>query len=376
MNPKVGPLGLKECENWYLSFLKDKEEKLIEELGFRRIKTQKKVFYSEQGKIVYSFVYIKPENGQAFSPLRRFLELDKYKNMSEDFRNKLIMKATRTTYQKAVEDIHESFNFRISKKTLNRYVIESTKYVDLVQEAEVGQNILLADGTKVRNGKKGHHEVMAVMSLNYETNSSSLTAFEINTPPKEIAAKIDLNKYAVFVGDGELGLRNFCNEKTPFHLCHQHAINDVSFYLWKEGMTKKEKDPSMAQFKAILYTLQNSTKKYWEDKDTERLTKRILTTKDELRSLAADFSIKEKHHASRYIMDHIDHMVTASKLALIGIKVPFTTNHAERLMQEVGIRTKKKGMNWTEQGLKAILQPTLKRYFLPKERRNYKEVFT
>jgi hypothetical protein len=37
-------------------------------------------------------------------------------------------------------------------------------------------------------------------------------------------------------------------------------------------------------------------------------------------------------------------------------------------MQEIGVRTKKKGMNWTEKGLKAILNLVLKRYFLPKER--------
>ena len=375
MTPLTCPLGL-ECENWYLSFLQDKEKKLIEELGFKRIKTQKKIFYCEQGKIVYSFVFVKPESFPAFSPLRRFLGIEKYQNMSEDFKNKLIMKATRTTYQKAIEDIHESFSFWISKKTLNRYVIESTERVNVIQEAEEDQNILLADSTKARNGKKGHHEIMAVMSLNYQTNSSSLTAFGVNIKPKELAQKIDLSKYKAFVGDGDLGLRNFFNETTPFQLCHHHAISDVSFFLWRDGMSKKERDPLINRLKATLYTLQNSTKKYWNDRDNERLTKRIIQTKEDLRSLAVDFSIKEKHQAARYIMDHIEHIVTASKLALLGIKVPWTTNHAERLMQEIGIRTKKKGMNWTEKGIKAILQPILKRYFLPKERRNYKEVFT
>lgn len=65
-------------------------------------------------------------------------------------------------------------------------------------------------------------------------------------------------------------------------------------------------------------------------------------------------------------MDHIEHMVTAANLALVGIKVPWNTNHAERLMQEMGIRTKKKGMNWTEKGLKAVLNMVLARYFLPR----------
>lgn len=364
----------REDTNWYISFLKEKEGELISETGYKRIKTQKKTFFSEQGKITYPFVYVKPDNGRSFSPLREYLGIGKYQNMSPDFRNKLVMKASRTTYQKAVEDITDSFRFKISKKTLNRYVINTAGNLEITQEASDEQNVLLADSTKVRDGKGGHHEVMAVMSLDYETNSSSLTAFGINARPKELADGIQLGRYKAFVGDADLGLRNFFNEKTPFQLCHRHAITDVSFFLWKEGMNKKEREPLMRKFKSVLYTLQNSTKKYWRSNKTGRLVNRIIKTRRNLRSLAAEFSARGKHEAARYVMDHIDHMVTASKLALLGTKVPWTTNHAERLMQEMGVRTKKKGMNWTEQGLKAVLNLVLKRYFLPIERRNYKEV--
>ena len=41
-------------------------------------------------------------------------------------------------------------------------------------------------------------------------------------------------------------------------------------------------------------------------------------------------------------------------------------------MQELGVRTKKKGMNWSEKGLAAITHLTLARYFAPQKRRNYK----
>jgi hypothetical protein len=295
--------------------------------------------------------------------------------MSPDFKNKLAMKASRTTYQKAVEDINESFDFKISKKTLNRYVIETAAELEVAKEAGDEQDVLLADSTKIRDGNKGHHEVMAAISLDYAANSSSLAAFGINAKPKEMARSIEIERYKAFVGDADLGLRNFFSGKIPFQLCHQHAINDVSFYLWREGMNKREREPLMRKFKSVLYTLQNSTKKYWRCNKTGRLVNRIIRTRKNLRSLAAEFSARGRHEAARYVMDHSEHMVTASKLALLGTKVPWTTNHAERLMQEIGVRTKKKGMNWTEKGLKAVLNLVLKRYFLPKERRNYKEVF-
>jgi hypothetical protein len=365
----------REETNWYISFLKEKEKKLISELGYKRIKTQKKLFYCEHGKFCYPFIYVRMPNGKSFSPLRDCLGIYKNNKMSQDFKNKLVMKASRTTYQKAVEDISDSFGFKLGKRTLNRYVIDEGNKVQPCGHPQDSQNILLGDSTKVRNGKGGHHEVMGLMSLDYAGNSSSLTAFDVNEKPKEIAKRIDFSLYEVFVGDADLGLRNFFKEKLPFQLCHRHVITDVSFFLWKGGMGKKVREYFVRKLESILYTLQNSTKKYWKTNNTGRLVNRIIRTKKNLRSLAAEISTQEKHDAARYIMDHIDNMTTAANLALVGIKVPWTTNHAERLMQEIGVRTKKKGMNWTERGLKAILHIVLRRYFLPKERRNYIEVF-
>lgn len=364
-----------EKQNIYLRFLQEKEETLIKSLNLNIIKTQKKVFYCEFGKIKYNFKYVKNEKGKLFSPLREYLNLGIYQNMSPDFKNKLMMKASRTTYRKACEDIYDSFGFYLSRKTLNKYVIENGSKIEIIQKPKSEENILIGDSTKVRNGKKGHHEVMGVLSLNYEEKSSSLTAFEINISPSEIASKIDISRYSAFVGDADLGLRNFFKDKIPFHLCHQHAINDVSYFLWRDGMKKIDKKELMNKFKSILYTLQNSVKKYWTDKNDIRLINRIIKTKESLREFSAELSILQKHDSARFIMDHREHLVTAARLALIGIKCPWTTNHAERLMQEIGIRTKKKGMNWTENGLKAMLNMVLKRYFLPQKQRNYKEVF-
>jgi hypothetical protein len=361
-------------QDMFLTFLIDKEKKLLKESDCKAIKTQKKTFYCEFGKIVYSFRYIKKEGQTCFSPLRQYLCIGgPYQNMSFDFKAKLIMKATRTTYQKAVEDIRDSFCFSMSKKTLNNYVIKTKDY-DVTQEPAEEQNILIGDSTKIRNGKGGHHEALALISLDYETNDSSLTAFGINESAKAMSEKINITKYKAFVGDGDLALRNFFKEKIPFHLCHHHAINDVSFFLWKDGMKKELRLPIERKFKAALYTLQNSTKKYWKTNKPGRLVNRIIRTRKVLTSLAAELTTLEKFQAARYIMDHRDHMLTAAKLALVGIKCPWTTNHAERLMQEIGIRTKKKGMNWTEKGLKAMLNLVLKRYFLPQNRRNYKEI--
>jgi len=370
----ISPDKREQEQSWYISFLKEKEKTLISQLKCKRIKTQKKVFFCEEGRIEYMFTYVKLEEGAVICPLRGYLGLGQYQSMCQDFKNKLVMKASRTTYQKAVEDIRDSFGFTLAKKTLNRYVLKEAGPLEITQEPRDSEKILIADSTKVRDGHGGHHEVTGVMSLDYENNTSSLLASKVNIPSRDIADNIDLSQFVVFVGDADLGLRNFYKDKLEFQLCHQHAITDVSFFLWKEGMKKSEREPIMKRYKAILYTLQNSTKKYWRDNKTRRLVNRIIKTRKSLNSLAAELSTKGRFEGSRYIMEHKEHMITAAKLALIGIKVPWTTNHAERLMQEVGVRTKKKGMNWTERGLRAILNLVLKRYFLPAEQRTYKEI--
>ena len=364
-----------DTQQAYISFLQNKENELTN--GKKIVKTQKLTFYCETGKYIYSFRYVKSSSGKLSSPLRDYLGLEKHKNMSLDFRHKLAMKASRTTYRKCSEDIHESFGFLLCAKTINKYVKKDAININLCQNTTDAQNILIADSTKVKNGKKGHHEVLCAISLDYEKNSSSLTAFGVNKIAKDISDKIDYSKYKAFVGDGDLALRNFFNEKLPFHLCHIHAIRDMSFFMWKDGLKKEERDKIMRRFEAILYTLQNSTKKYLKTKKKMcRLVSRIIWAKRELMQLAIYLDSINMLQASRYINVHSEHLMTASKLALAGIKCPFTTNHAERLMLEIGTRTKKKGMYWSELGLNAMLHMVLKRYFLPKNQRNYKEVFT
>lgn len=363
-----------DTNNWYITFLKDKEKELVNKSGFKRVKTQKKVFYNENGKFEHNFTYVQSPNG-LISPLREYLGIKKNKNMSDDFKKKLIAKASRTTYQKAVEDIYDSFGFWLSRKTLNRYVLYSESGVDISEEPRPEEKILTIDGTKAKSKNKGQkHNIRCVMSLDHKNKTSSLLSFNINSSPEDISKGIDLSQFTVLVADGEPALQRLCAPHMKFQLCHPHAIRDLSFRMWQSKMDKKLRKHYTNKLEVILYILQNSTKKYWIDYDNERLIRRILKTKDDLKALALEFKNNGKFECSSFISDHINHLVTAAEMALLGVHVPWTSNNIERLMQEVGIRTKKKGMNWTEKGLRAILNIVLKRYFTPKNERIYKNI--
>ena len=380
------PLERQELKD-YLILLVEKERFLVEQLcgkrysrkkeDFIRCKTQKKTILTKFGKVRHTFAYVKEKaTGRTFSPLLEQLRIPPYQRLSHDFKQVLSRKASRSTYQLGVEDIEDSFGFGISRQTLHTYVKQTCSAISCISEPNPEHKILLADGTKVRNGKKTRHHEVRVLASYGEGNDKAILAQEINKEWQEIAKEIDFEQYKVLVADGETGIQeNLCKGHMRFHLCHLHAINDVSFYLWKNGCGRKEGKPYINRLEQLLYTLQNSTKKYWRDKDIMRLARRVRRTKRSVKELADLLIVKGFVEAGEFLQRHVNHLTTASELAPSGLKVPFTTNGMERLMQEIGKRTKKKGMYWSEDGLQRILSMVLKRYVLPKNRRTYIEIF-
>jgi len=380
------PLGEEELKD-YLILLVEKEEFLVEQLcgnkysrektGFRRCKTQKKTILTKFGKIRHAFLYVKEKTtDRIFSPLLEWLEIPPYHRLSNNFKQVLSRKASRSTYQLGVEDIEDSFNFSICRQTLHTYVKQTCSAISCVGEPNPDHVILLADGTKVRNGKKTKHHEVRVLASYGEYNDKVILAQEINNGWKEMAEDVDFEQYQVLVADGETSIReNLCKGHMRFHLCHLHAINDVSFYLWRNGCGRKEGKPYINRLKQLLYTLQNSTKKYWKDGDIMRLARRVRRTKRSVTELADLLIVKGFVEAGEFLQRHVNYLTTAAELAPTGLKVPWTTNGIERLMQEIGKRTKKKGMYWSEEGLQRILNMVLKRYVLPRNRRTYIEIF-
>jgi hypothetical protein len=81
----------RDTQNWYMNFLQEKEKSLISQLPCKRIKTQKKIFYCEQEKIKYPFVYVILNNCTVICPLRKYLDFGKHQNMNTYFRNKVFV---------------------------------------------------------------------------------------------------------------------------------------------------------------------------------------------------------------------------------------------------------------------------------------------
>lgn len=373
----------------YICFLQDLEGKLVEKLcgekysrvksACRRAKTQAKQICTKFGKIRYRFAYVKDKTGRLFSPLLEHLGIPTYKRMSDDLRDLLRDKASKMTYADAAEDIANSFGFRLHKQTLWRMNQEPGGLAFV--EPDEGHSILLADGTKIRSNRGGHHEPKAVMSIKPGSKKrkpeKSLLAFGVEESWEELAKDLDFSNFKVLVGDAEPGLmHNLVKPHMRFQLCHLHAERDLSLFLWKDGLPKLARNEFMKPFKKILYTVQSSTEKYFVDKNKARLRRRLLWANEDIDILARKIERMGLTEASGFLERNKKYLFTSAALAIReGLRVPWTTNQMERLMKELGKRTKKQSMRWSASGLGVILRAVLKRYFLPPENRNYKKIF-
>lgn len=370
----------------FSEFLIEKEEKLVCQLcgvknsrnnlsEWRRHKTRESTIYTENGAFTHQFKILRhKQTKETICPLKDFLGILPKQRISEDLKQKIFSKLSLGTYQRTSEDVNNSFNLHYTRQHIHYLFKKHESQADIIFEQNKIDKILMGDGVKTCGNK---FETKVLTSLD-ENNTSSLLAKKINVSWEELLNNMDLSQYEVFVGDCEPGLKQALIARgVRFHNCHVHAIRVFGYFLWKDGVKKEERKSVLPFLESLLYTLQNSTKKFFVDKDVSRLQNRISKTRYGLETLAKQCLERGYQYSAAYLENNKDYLVTAAEVAIEkGLVVPWTTNQIERCMREIGFRTKKKGMNWSKEGLNRIVNLLLKRYFLPMQERFYKNYFT
>lgn len=138
-----------------------------------------------------------------------------------------------------------------------------------------------------------------------------MLALEVNDEWPTIEAE-------VLVSDDEPGLTGAVKAERR-QLCILHAIKYLLFTLWKEGMSKEERDETARAIRKALFTLVNSTRKHLKDGDIERLRARIDRTLRELHEMARELRERGYPKAAAFVAKHARFMVTFAELALDGV---------------------------------------------------------
>jgi hypothetical protein len=287
------------------------------------------------------------------SPILECLGVKRCK-YSKDLRFKLAEYASKMSYEDASLEFETATGIHVPKRTIHRFVheiaqplLETNKPKSQPQPETAS---LMGDSTEVRALASREMNMVHVLI----SNSGQLLHLDVNNEWPRCKAYI-------LVSDNEPGLTNAVDAKNN-QLCILHALKYLLFTLWGDGMSKDDRLKVEVAVKQALFTLVNSTKKHFQDKDKTRLQKRIRQTLRKLRKIARELEKDGHFRASEFILKNARFMVTFAELALEGIKIPYTTNRIERLMGEVSKRCKHKWMHWSTQGLKDILTIILVRY--------------
>ena len=323
--------------------------------SFKRAGSYSKKFVTSIGTVTFKVQKVKnPKDNTFTSPILESLDL-KHRKYSKDLRIKLAEYASKMSYQDASLEFEAATGIHIPKRTIHHFVAEIAPDLLIANnpqnKPEGKTKKLMGDSTEVRATASREMNMVHVL---ISPDNGQLLHLDVNTDWPNC-------KTDTLISDKEPALTNAV-DANHLQLCILHAIKYLLFTLWGEGMSKDDRAKVKAKVKEALFTLVNSTKKHLEDKDYDSLQERMNKTLKTLNEMARQLDEDGYSRAGEFLKKNSRFVVTFAELALLGIKIPYTTNRIERLMGEVSKRCKHKWMHWSTVGLKDILTIVLVRY--------------
>jgi len=338
-----------------------RQEELVDELcgprycrgqgyRYRRGASYTKRLVTSLGEVRFRVArVVRRTDGRVYSPILDALDVRR-RRYSRDVRMICVEFASKMSYGDASMEFETATGIQVPKRTIHSFVQELAPRLLEANRTAAKAGLIMGDSTKVRGlASREMNDVRVLIS-----GGGRMLSLEVNGEWPRAEA-------GILVSDDEPGLVNAV-EAERRQLCVLHAIKYLLYTLWKEGMSKEERDEAAIAIKQTLFTLVNSTRKHLEDGDRERLQARISWTLRELHATARRLRGRGYPKAAAFITKHARFMVTFAELALEGVRIPYTTNRIERLMGEISKRCKHKWMHWSTSGLKNILTLVLVRY--------------
>lgn len=327
-----------------------------EKAKFDRAGTKERSFMTKAGKVTIKLVRVKPvDGGSSFSPLLRHLGVGSRQRYVNDVRKDGVELAHQLSYGRTECELRAITGNGPSKSTIHAWLQDAGSVFGMVKP--VRQEILdcaMADGTVVHGiGRKNEVNVLIGVSEGKPT----LVSATVNKPWKETCSGV---KAKVVVSDGEPGLKTAIAAK-HFQRCIRHGVSYLGYALWKQEIPKEERRKTVRELSRILYTLRNSVLKHFSDGNTKRLRWRLKETEKELAAFSKELKTNGIS-AWQFVQNSANQMLTFARLALKGVRIPWTTNLIERLMGEIAQRVKNMWARWSTQGLQNLLNLLLLRY--------------
>jgi hypothetical protein len=355
------------------------QTKICEELAGKKNSRKNNLLYkyesskmkklkTEFGTIEFKQIRIKPIlGGKIETPINPYLK--RIKNKFTFLDKQCLILAKNSSYEKTKEFLDFTSENPISKSTIYKKVQNigskiKNKYLKEIKNKDF--DVISADGTKTHSLTVDKNEVR--VSIGFEKNKLRPTLLDvtINENWASVAKKIDhhIKDDTTILADGEKGISiELSKEKSEHNMCNRHFITGLNYRLWKDNLPLKLRNIFVKEGEKIIYEMNKSLDKFEKHNNSEIILQKLEKSKEEIGKLANKILKEKCKKTHKYVLACKDSIFTYVKKRLIGIYVNYMSNDIERTMLEVGRRTKKKGMHWSEKGLETLLYSVLLSYF-------------
>jgi len=289
--------------------------------------------------------------GKRFTPILDALELGERQGKSDELLLRVTQSVAETSYRRGSHQLEVFGEVPIPKSTAHRMVAD----VEIpTSESEEG-TILGADGTgfKRQPGKKG--EVRFVLEIKGNGRLHPIGVWA-GTSWQQISKEVkqrQSGQASLFFSDGERALEKWMGKLAQEQSrCHWHFSRDLSYSLWRDGVSKEERDDEKENARRLLaIELSAEDMEELSPKKRRELEGRIESAEAELADLERIFLEKGYDRAATYVGNAKDRLFGYLRTWMAtGIACPRATSIIENLIRELVRRLKKIGWNWSDAG--------------------------
>jgi hypothetical protein len=352
---------------------------------YRRAGVKERTLKTILGTIQVSVTRVRDQKRKRiFVPLWRDVRVRAKRRYQDDIVEVAISGVERMTYGNTVEELDKSTLAAMSKRSLNRYVLEHGKQLQKhLQKRTLQAEAVVPDGTKLRAQQGRHHQLKVTITENQD-GTVQLRQLDVNQKWSSHSKTVHGSTLFVdsdnepgpprVVTDGEPGLQEAFNPQESYiQDCHIHVNRALGHALWRDGLFKNnpERRDVQNRVSGVLAHLRNSLALHLPKRRKRKIRKRIKQTRRELLDIVEELVERQRFQAAGCLRGVVDTVVVFAQLALEGYWMPWHTNRVERVMLEVAKRCKHRGMRWTEEGSSALLALLVYRFLEPAAYRDW-----
>lgn len=326
--------------------------------AFSRRGARERKFRSSLGRVIFGLRQITCLACKArgccttFSPFPELLGLPARVRVSAELLQKGVDAATRLSYQQSSELTEVMTGQRLSPMTIHKRVQEQAQAVHF--EAPTEAPIVLLDSTKVKAGPKRNgidlNLALAVSAVQQDGKRSvlekSVIAMGVGnwTSLKEALQRV---KPRLVLVDGDDELERLADEiypGVPRQRCLWHLPRTLGFTLWKDGVSKRDRDRLSKQLQQLLH----------QPQPLEAAQNALRAFADTLGSEGHTGAHKLLHKAAGTAFTHRA-LPKPFPGGRHGRNAPIATSYIERQMREIDRRVDN-GARWTPEGALNLLR--------------------